>query len=213
MLKTLAEKVDPKHAAIIVVDIQNDFCHDDGALGKRGLDMGDIQQMARNVKGLIQQAHRFNVPVIYIQTKQNTWTNSETWIARRRDISIEQLPICQEGTWGAEFYVVEPEARDCVVVKHRYSAFIETDLDLILRSQGIRTLIMTGVATNACVDSTLRDGYMKEYYIVALDDGCASTSPSAHQATLSNVEELFGDVARIKDVVACWETAAVPAGA
>lgn len=213
MLRTLAEKVDPKHAAIIVVDVQNDYCHENGACALRGVDVTDIQQMARNVNGLIEQAHRFGVPVIFVRTAQNQWTNSEVWLSRRKDISVQQLPICQENSWGAEYYIVQPGPEDCVVTKHRYSAFIETDLDLILRSRGIRTLIMTGVATNVCVESTLRDGFMKEYYIVLLDDGCAANTRAEHEATLHNVRQYFGEVATIAEVVDCWEKAAVTAGA
>ncbi|MFC2018953.1 cysteine hydrolase family protein, partial [Chloroflexota bacterium] len=89
--------------------------------------------------------------------------------------------------------------------KHRYSAFIDTDLDLILRSQGIKTVIMTGVATNVCVESTARDASMKDYYVVFVKDCAASFTMRDHNATLRTMGTLFGTVASSQEVMGAWE--------
>jgi ureidoacrylate peracid hydrolase len=91
-----------------------------------------------------------------------------------------------------------------VVKKHRYSGFVDTDLDVILRSSGIRSLIMTGIATSGCVEATARDGFMKDYYIVLIDDCCGSYSKDLHDGTLQNIRDAYGAVASGEDVVAVW---------
>ena len=127
-----------------------------------------------------------------------------------RELRLRRSPNkprwCEPGTWGADFYYVAPQSGEVVITKHRYSGFIETDLDLILRSQGIASLIMTGVASNNCVECTARDGFMKDYYIVFVDDCTAATNSTIHAATLANMESLFGIVVQSAQVLAEWRS-------
>lgn len=201
---SLKEKLDPKHAALLVVDVQNDFCHSEGGLGKRKMNLAMIQESVEILADLIAEARSRNVPIIFVRTVHGPWTNSDAWVERFKDVSVEQIPMCVEESWGADFYVVRPQPGDPVVVKHRYSAFYGTDLDVILRARGIKTLIMTGVATNVCVETTARDGYMRDYHIVLVDDCCATTSVEDHEATLRNIRNHFGVVAKAAEVKAAW---------
>jgi ureidoacrylate peracid hydrolase len=93
------------------------------------------------------------------------------------------------------------------VTKHRYSAFYNTDLDSILRSNGIRTIVLTGVATNVCVETTAREGFVRDYYVVLVSDGTATYSAQDHEATLRNIDRFFGEVATIADIVSVWKPA------
>jgi len=205
MLTTLEEKVDPKNAALLVVDMQNDFCHPDGSLGKRGRDMTFGLQMTPRLVQLIEEARKAKVPVIFIRQTLSEATTSPSVREHRlkRMPSGAELPL-QEGSWGADYYEVAPQPRECVVTKHRYSAFVDTSLDLILRSQEIKSLIMTGVATNVCVESTARDGYMKDYYIVFVSDCTATFAMEDHEATLRNIDTYFGDVVTSSEVTDTW---------
>jgi len=124
---------------------------------------------------------------------------------------LRDAPYCLKNTWGAELYGIDARPGEEIVVKHRYSGFKGTNLDLLLRSAGVQTVILTGVATNACVESTGRDVYMHDYYLVFVSDGTATTSPAAHDATLANIDQFFGQVATIDAIVAAW--AAAPARA
>jgi len=83
---------------------------------------------------------------------------------------------------------------DCIVTKHRFSAFAGTDLDLILRSKGIETILCTGLATNVCVETTARDGVNRNYNVILLEDCCAAFDPGEHQAALNNINKYFGVV-------------------
>ena len=123
---------------------------------------------------------------------------------RKRTRPNSQM-ICLEGSWGADFYRVEPEAGEPIVIKHRYSAFVDTDLELILHSRGIKSVILTGVATNVCVESTARDAYMRDYYVTFVDDCSAAYDPAKHAATLINMADHFGVVTTADEVMEAWQ--------
>ena len=113
--------------------------------------------------------------------------------------------MCAEGSWGGDFYAgVRPAPGDPLVTKHRFNAFHNTDLDVILRAHGIRTIILTGVATNVCVESTARDGFMRDYYVVFTADGTATYAEDDHRATLRNIDRFFGQVADLAELRAIW---------
>lgn len=206
MLTTLAQKINPKHAAVLVVDMQNDFCHENGVIAKQGRNMAFKKAMVPKLVQFLSEARNHHVPVIFVrQVNFKEALSDAAKEQRRRTQPKYGKLICREGSWGAGFYVVEPEPGEVVITKHRYSAFIDTNLDLILRSTGIRTLIMTGVATNACVESTARDGFMKDYYIVFLSDCTATSALEDHEATLRNINTYFGTVAASNELVSIWQ--------
>ncbi|GJM83041.1 MAG: isochorismatase family cysteine hydrolase [Paenibacillus sp.] len=200
----LDHKLLNSRAAIVVVDVQNDYCHPEGALAQSGNDVGAVAGMMPNMHRLLAAAREFQVPVIFIQTFHEEATDSEAWKERSNGKS---MAVCRKGTWGADFFEVAPEPSEAVVNKHRYSAFVNTRLDSILRSQKIETLIMTGVSTNVCVESTARDGFMLDYHIVLLRDACASYSNQAHEMTMKNIEGYFGEVTDTRQVISLWERA------
>ena len=111
---------------------------------------------------------------------------------------------CVDGSWGADFYKVAPKEGDLVVRKHRYSAFSGTAMDNLLRRNGIRTTVVTGVSTNICVESTLREAFNLGYYVVVPRDCVASNNAELHEATLKNVEFLLGDVTSSFDLIGRW---------
>jgi ureidoacrylate peracid hydrolase len=212
MLTTLEMKVKPLHTALIVVDMQNDFCAKGGIFDRDGMDISMIQAMAPRLTHFISMAREIRVAIVYIQTiyySPNRWYLSDVWLEQRkrrgRRSGIEE-PACEQNSWGADFYDgIKPLPGEAVVNKHRFSAFLDTDLDLILRSKGIRTLIMTGVATDVCVETTARDGFMRDYYIVFMRDCTASTSEERHRNALKNIEIYFGEVVDSTDVLGCWK--------
>ncbi|MCL5958527.1 MAG: cysteine hydrolase [Chloroflexi bacterium] len=200
----LEQKVRPEHTALIVVDVQNDFCHSDGAGGRRGKDMRPIQAMVPRLVDFIAKARENGVPIIFIRTSHGAWTDSEVWRERAKDVSIQEIPICAGESWGTEFYLVEPRPEDKIVWKHRYSAFYCTDLDVVLRARGIKTVLTTGVTTNTCVETTSRDAFQRDYYVVLVENCCGTSNPEDHQATLRNIGNNFGVVATADEVVEAW---------
>ena len=200
MLTTLEAKVDPGHAALLVVDMQNDFCHEQGVTALNGANVARSQEIVPRLRHLIDEAKRAGVLVAFIRTTHSERTDSEARIEQRRNRKFPHN--CVEETWGADWYAgMEPSTGDLVVTKHRYSAFINTDLDLILRARRIRTVVMAGTDTSVCVESTARDAFMLDYYVVFLNDCTASSDPEAHQATLKTIRRQFGVVCDAADVL------------
>lgn len=217
MLRTLQEKVRPEHAAVLIVDVQNDFCAEGGAMHAEGRDLSSVQAMVSRLARLLEAARGARVPCVWIRNVYNTdpnWYLSEVWLEqamrRRKGLYVER-PVCQRDAWNGDFYQVTPRPDEVIVTKHRYGAFEGSDLDLILRSRRIRTVIMTGVATNVCVETTARQAFLRDYYVVFTSDCTATYSQADHEGTLRNMDNFFGQVASAEEIVACW--APVPAAA
>ncbi|UQZ34979.1 cysteine hydrolase [Paenibacillus sp. PK3_47] len=200
-MELTADLIMPERTALIIVDVQNDYCHPEGALASAGNDVTAVKEMMPRLHGLIAAARAHSVPIIYIQTFHERATDSQVWVSRSGRGS---LGVCRRGSWGAEFFEVAPLPDEIVVNKHRYSAFINTRLDSVLRTLRVETLIMTGVSTNVCVESTARDGFMRDYHIVLAEDACASYSRAAHEMTVENMKGYFGVVSKAAEVEENW---------
>jgi ureidoacrylate peracid hydrolase len=200
---------------VLVVDVQNDFCAEGGAMHREGRDLGLVKSMVPRLAQFIAAARAAKVPLIWIRNVYNTgpnWYLSETWLEqaeRRRNGAYLSIPVCEPNAWNGDFYEVRPEPSEVIVTKHRYGAFESTDLDLVLRSKGIRTVIMTGVATNVCVETTARQAFLRDYYVVFSNDCTATYSQPAHDMTLENIDSFFGQVANSAEITACWQAAPV----
>lgn len=206
VLRSLKERCDPRWAALLVVDVQNDFCSSEGWAAQRGEDVSAAQAMVPRLLRLIEEARRVSLPIIYVKTTHSEWTDTPAW--RFRKSQEAALNTCREGSWGAEFYGgIAPAPDERVVVKHRYSAFINTDLNTVLKARGVESVLVTGVATNVCVETTARDAYMFDYYVTLVEDCCAAYDPSLHAATLENIRRHFGLVASSAEIVASWSEA------
>ncbi|MFQ5693717.1 MAG: cysteine hydrolase family protein [Nitrospinota bacterium] len=202
----LAEWVDPASSALIVIDVQNDFCHSEGGFGRLGVDLGPIQACLSRLRRLMEEARGAGVPVVIFRVARSP--HSE-WPAKERlerlNFGPDRVPIAVEGTWGAELCEgFEPKPGDILITKNRSGGFTGTNLDLILRNLGVKTIIMTGVATNVCVESTAREGFMLDYNVVVVDDACATVSRELHEGTLENIRRFFGRVETVEGVIGAW---------
>ncbi|OZB94964.1 cysteine hydrolase family protein [Paenibacillus sp. XY044] len=203
----------PQETALIIIDMQNDFCHENGACGRAGIvNIPAFQACVKPIRDLIDQARDSGVPVIFVQMTLDAGTTSQAWTLQHT-VSGNPLRIVEKGSWGTELYGIEPQAGDHVVEKHRYSAFIGTNLDLTLRSLGCKSVVLTGVLTNVCVESTARDAFMLDYNVTLIEDACAGSSLDAHRMTLSNIGQYFGKVMKSGDVKAVWSELATGAAA
>ena len=203
MRTRLAKAVEPASTALIVIDVQNDFCAKGGYYDKTGADISGVQPAVERLVGFIDQARKAGVRVIFARNNYDPVYVSEVQNARRKQVNWD-LPYCRPGTWGWEFYRVAPLPDELIVTKHRYDAFYGTDLEVILRSNKVQSLLFAGVATNVCVESTLRSAYMRDFYSTIVSDCCAGRNARAHEATLDNVRFHFGLVASSDEIAAHW---------
>ena len=213
MLTTLSDKVLPEHCALLVVDVQNDFAAEGGAMHREGRDISMAQAMVPRLDRLLEAARTAKAHIVWIRNVYNTganWYLSEVWLEqakRRRRGAYIDYPVCQAQAWNGDFYRIRPQPDEVIVTKHRYGAFESTDLDLVLRSRGIRTVVMTGIATNVCVETTARQAFLRDYYVVFTSDCTATYSQAQHEATLDNIDQFFGQVVTSEEVMACWHPA------
>ena len=199
---TLAELVEPRRTALMVVDVQNDYCDPTYAPA--------TVAMLPRLRTLVDEARRFGVQVIYTRDVQGDRWNTPVWLSRHAG-RPQRAGKCLEGTPGAELHPdFPPREGDLVVVKHRYSAFVGTDLEQVLRARRIETLVFTGIATNICVESALRDAFQRDYWAVAVSD-CTATFSETYQAlSLEIIARNFGVVAEARELIEAWQRTAVP---
>ena len=208
LLNTLAERIDPAHTALLVVDVQNDFCAPGGYIDSvLGRDVSGSVPVADAIAELLDAARGAGVPAIWVKAVYDFDYLSAPMLTKIREMGLEHAVCCAEGSWGADWFRIRPEDGEPEIVKHRYSAFVGTPLEAMLRRRGIRTLVITGVATNICIDSTLRDAFLRDYYVVVPADCVGSANRPLHEATLQNVEFLFGDLTGGEEIAGIWAQA------
>ena len=210
LLSTLEQKVMPAHAALLVVDVQNDFVADGGFFDQVGADVKTIQRAIPPLAQLVDRAREAGVLVVFIQAIYDPQYLSAPM--RERDLRVgRRMPRCLTGSWGADFHVIAPRPNEPVVIKHRYSAFASSELDDLLKCRGIRSLLLTGVATDTCVESTGRDAYFIEHYVTLVADCCAGAAERDHRVALERFERDYGAVVNSPDVIEAWQRSDTPA--
>jgi ureidoacrylate peracid hydrolase len=205
ILTTLEDKVAPGHTAVVVVDMQNDFCAPGGYYDRTGARLPGIQEMAPRLQRLLGAARRAGVPVIFVAAAYDEPFLSGVQKERHIRRFGRVVPCCETGSWGADFYGVTPAPGEAVVRKRRYSAFHGTELHVLLRSRGVRTVVLAGVATNVCVETAARDASMHDYYVVVVEDCTAARDEDFHRSALRSVEASFGVVASARALAEIWK--------
>jgi ureidoacrylate peracid hydrolase len=204
--------VKPSETAIIVVDMQNAYATKSGYLDVAGFDVSGAAAAIGQTKKVLEVARAAGIVVIYFQ---NGWDKdyveaggpgSPNWHKSNALKTMRAKPelagtLLAKGTW--DYAIVDglaPQPGDIVVPKTRYSGFFNTNIDSILRSRGIRNIVFTGIATNVCVESSLRDAFHLEYFGVVLEDATHHVGPDfVQQSALYNIEKFFGWVSTVAD--------------
>ena len=206
-LKTKPEpiQVDFARSAVVVVDMQNAVASAGGLLDIAGMDISNASRVVQAIGAVLSAARGAGILIVYLQMgykpdlSNSGGPDSPNWHKELALNVMNRRPefkgkLLTEGTW--DFAVVDalkPRPGDLVVLKTRYSGFAGTTLDSQLRTRGIRFLFFVGIATNVCVESTLRDAYFLDYLPILMGDGAMPAGPpAAHEATLYNVENFFG---------------------
>lgn len=198
--------IDPAETAIIAIDMQNGFCSPAGSMcAKGGGDISMMRSTIPQVRELVEAGR--DRGVLDIWTKQEHYKDDITKL--RHKITPHTLrwpagPTGLKGTWDSEFVeeladlATEPAE---IVIKHRFSAFFDTRLDTLLRMKGITTLIVCGVATTHCVETTVRDAYQKDYDVIVPSEAVGALTEEPHLASLWMIDRFFGKVMSTSDVV------------
>ncbi|UCD09376.1 MAG: isochorismatase family protein [Dehalococcoidales bacterium] len=192
-------EIDLNRTAVFVVDMQNAFVSKGGMFDLSGKEMEYIQKTVKPNQEIIKAARDKGVKVVYA-VHRITADRKETGPMSRFSLNPSRMNNPEirrgsivEGTWGTEIIdELKPRDDEMVIVKRRFGAFSGTELDMMLRTYDIRYLIFTGVATNICVETSLREASQLQYLPVLVTDACAATEPSRQQSSIDNIKEIFG---------------------
>lgn len=206
--RTLAEKLLPAQAALLVVDMVNDFAHPDGKAAREGgRPLEHIRAIIPAIATLLDDARRAGALVAHVQhtTLPDDMSSSGPWVDARLNAPYSAVEVCLAGTWGQEvIQELTPLAGEAVVQKHRYGGFHGTNLDLILRSAGIQTVVCCGASTNVCVEATAREAFARDYYVVLPGDACGSWDVTLHDATLRTAASRYAAVCTVAEIGQLW---------
>jgi len=204
---------DPAAAAVIVVDMQNDFGAPGGMFDRAGIDISGIRKAIAPTARVLESARQSGIRIVYLKMGYRpdlTDLGAVDAPNRIRHLNLfkmgqsiktpdgEDTRVLVRDTWSTDIIdELKPEAGDDIVYKHRFSGFYETELDSILKRTAVKHLIVTGCTTSVCVESTIRDAFFRDYHCVLLTDCTsepigANAPRSNHEASLLTIELLFG---------------------
>ncbi|MDR6708794.1 MULTISPECIES: pyrimidine utilization protein B [unclassified Novosphingobium] len=218
-----AMRLDPARTAVVVIDMQNAYASSGGYVDLAGFDIAGAAGVIGRIAQVLDTARGAGVQVVFLQ---NGWDGdyveaggpgSPNWHKSNALKTMRARPelrgkLLARGGWDYELVdALAPQPGDIRVHKTRYSAFFNSQLDSVLRSRGIKTIVFVGIASNVCVESTLRDAFHLEYFSVMLEDATHHLGPDfVHQATIYNVEKFFGWVSTVGDF--CGSLGQLPKG-
>ena len=191
--------------------------HPDGKIAKAGNDISGMLEILPRCAAFLDEARSLGVLVVHVQTitLREGRSDSPSWL-RAKGAIVNEGEFFLDGTWGAEFSPeVAPLPGEPVVTKHRSSAFRSTDLDLILRGNGVETVVVIGEQTPGCIEATYRDAAYHDYYNVLVEDCVAAFDREQHEASLLVLRRRH-DVCLAEEVLSVWrrprgrEPSAVP---
>ena len=187
--------------SFVVIDMQNDYCSPGGDFDQRGIPIGPAQGVLPNIRRLRDAARSRGLFVLYTAMVFDEFTYED----RHHKIVPERMrdrKLCLRGTWGAAVMdELAPGSGELVIEKCRYSAFYNTNLEVLLRNRGITTLILVGVVTNVCVESTARDAWNRDFDVIVVSDATAGYAEDLHEAALKNVAYHCGAVCSTEEVL------------
>lgn len=184
------DQLEARKSALLVIDLQNAFVHEKGTLGVSGVDTKRLSAIVPPLQKLIRRCHDADIPVIW--TKQEHFATDHNRARKKLagHTSKRKQVSALAGTWDEEIIdelkPLSEQRPEFVVLKHRFGAFYETRLEMMLRMLGVQHLFVTGTTTNACVETSIREAYLRDYDVIALDD-CISGVNAEWEETAKKV--------------------------
>lgn len=194
-------QIDPNSSVLLVIDMQNDACTDEGVYARHGFNVDTYQAIIPRIKKLVEAVRKVGIPVVYsVHEVRSNHADAGKFIARLRPFMVKEG--LREHTWGARIVdELAPQPGDFVVRKHRHSVFFESDFETILRGLDTDTIIVTGTATHMCVEGTVRDATMRDYNVVLVEDCCASRDMELHKAAVRIMSNGFAEMTTLRSLV------------
>lgn len=206
---SLDELIDPRTSALVVIDVQNDFCHPDGHFAKHGKDLSSIQAIVPGVVRFVSRAQALGIRTFFVRqtTLPDGRSDSPAWLRFKcRDGKSPDYTL--RGSWGWQLVDGLTVGRgDWEIEKFRPDVFVGTAIDGLLRANGIESVVMLGTTTEGCVESSVRGASYHDYYVVVVRDLVASPNRVQHEGAMRLFEARY-PMATADEILAVWEGAA-----
>jgi nicotinamidase-related amidase len=202
-------KIDLENVALIIVDMQNDFIHEKGAMRILSKEMGvpesslDLSRAPiPNIKKLVEYFRKDCKNIIYVYIAWEADYSDVAIPSSKMPSKVKEMGALVRGSWGSQIIEeLTPNDRNHMVMKKGYGGFFQTSLDRMLRNLGIKTLVISGIHTNICVETTVREAVAYGYDIILVSDATSSFDEDGHQATLKVIASGFGEVMSTEEVL------------
>jgi ureidoacrylate peracid hydrolase len=197
---SLKQKLNPDVTALLVIDLQNDFCSPAGLMASVGKDVSMMDKLIDKTKQFVGVCEDVGIPVFYMQ---QIYDRTKLTDLQKEQFDLDdKLIICDINGDGHKFYKLNPPV-DRVFPKYTYDTFSNPNVVRELAERGIKTLIVTGVSTQVCVETAIRNGFDMGYKIVVPHDLVATTSktPGTQERTLHLVERTYGVVSDSAEII------------
>ena len=189
-------------AALVVIDMQNGFCHPKGSFARLGHNISMCRGALQGCRRLVDAARTARLPVIFTRYIYRADYRDGGILIQELAPSLKETGALVSGDWDSEIVDELPvRDEDFLVNKNRYSAFYGTNLETILTSLGVRNLIICGVTTNMCVETTARDAMQRDYRVFVVSNATGELDYARHEQALRTLNFGFGWVVTVEDVL------------
>ena len=196
--------------ALVVVDMQNAFCRDEGSTAKIGLDHSWLKAAVAPCRRLLEGARALGLPVIFTRYVYRPDYADGGVLVRYLAPALGRADYLSAGTWDVQIVdELAPRSTEFVVDKNRPSAFYAPEMDAMLQKLQVDSLVVCGVTTNCCVESTVRDASQRDYKVFVAADAVAELDEDRHHASLAAMRLLFADLVSVDDILAALQSASV----
>jgi ureidoacrylate peracid hydrolase len=187
--------------ALLVVDMQNGFCHPEGSFNRTDQGLEGAVEAVRNAAIAVAQARRAGIPVVFTRHLYRPGRADEGRALRQNSPALAGVDGLATGTWDAEVMAeLGCGPGDLVVDKVRFDAFQWTSLEPLLRGLGVDELLVCGVITNMCVETTIRSAFMRDFPVIMLADCCAAATRRLHELSIEVLSSYqLAEIASITD--------------
>ena len=199
MAISLKEKVNPKQAVLVILDMQKGSWP-----AKAG--PGGGEEILPELFSLIKGARDVQLPIIFVRNTHSEWTTTQSRKEQTEHIGVDYRTRYWEGTPGNDFLEgLKPGPDDLVFIKHSYSPYAHGPMDLALRSRGIRTLLLTGGSTLGAVETVAKDSIVRGYNVVVVEDCVHPRTGPVYEMVIDYVNRHLGITASSEKIMACWQ--------
>jgi len=197
------ELINPQKTALLVIDIQVDYCSDTGEIANQlNLDLSPVQKILSRLTEFVNKARETGLPIVFTQMIEDP-----KYMAKNAQLKKGTRAVCSPDTEGFKYYKIKPEKTDYQIVKKTYDAFSNPELEKILKKHEIENVLIVGAYTAVCVDTTIRSAFTRGYNIVVPQDlvGMPLERKYQHDAAIDVWKIIFAHVVNSEEIMALWE--------